>query len=85
MSASPVPTRITLVAGLVLPGWMAIDPTESVAWSSVTGAHETLDAVLLAALLDSHTPPCAPPIKIVFPLGSAGSMATAVARPATWW
>ncbi len=29
--ASPVPIRITLLAGSLFPGWMAIDPTESVA------------------------------------------------------
>ena len=63
---------------------MAMEPVESVAWSSVIGVQITFEATLLAALVDFQTPPYAPPIYTVLPEGSAGSMAMEVARPATW-
>ncbi len=60
--ASPVPTRIRLLRfPVALLGWMAIAPKERVGWSSVNGVQVTAEAVGLAALVDRHTPPKAPP------------------------
>src|SRR5579871_5255013 len=62
LSASPVAARITDFAGSELPGWIAMDPMESVGCASVSGVHVTLLAVALAALFDFQMPLCAPPM-----------------------
>ena len=56
-----MPTRITLLSGLGLLscGWIAIEPTASVGWLSVSGAQVTLEGFGLAdpAFFDFQTPP----------------------------
>jgi hypothetical protein len=49
---------------------------------SVSGANATL-AAAPAAFADFQTPPPVVPTYTVFPVGSAGSIATAVTRPVT--
>jgi hypothetical protein len=56
-SGSPVPTIIKFE----FPGWMPTDPTDSVAWLSKGEDHVTLLGTVLAALMDLHKPPVAPP------------------------
>jgi hypothetical protein len=74
---------MTLAFGLEFPGCIAIEPTDNVSAKSATAVQVTADGFGLAPLVDFHTPLCAPPIYTVFPEGSPGSMATAVARPET--
>ena len=81
---SPVPTRTTLAAGFELPGWTAMAPVARVGCASVSGVQVTLDALVAAAFVDFHTPPCAPDTNTVLPDASAGSMAIDVTRPVTW-
>ena len=82
-----MPTKTTLLvgSGLLSCGWIAIEPTASVGWLSMTGVHVILAGFWLSepALVDFHTPPYAPPMYTVLPVESAGSIATEVALPDT--